>query len=67
MVATTKAVAISLILKSRRIRELANSTKYRNSNGDVTQDWGFADPSKNSHYRGYGQDFDGVLAARFLA
>jgi SAM-dependent methyltransferase len=30
--------------------------------GAVTQDWGFADPVKNGHYRGYGQDFDDVLA-----
>jgi SAM-dependent methyltransferase len=30
--------------------------------GEATQDWGFADPGKNLHYRGYGRDFDAVLA-----
>jgi SAM-dependent methyltransferase len=29
--------------------------------GEITQDWGFADPAKNLHYRGYGRDFDEKL------
>jgi SAM-dependent methyltransferase len=34
----------------------------RAEEGDITEDWGFADPEKNGHYRGYGRDFEGVLA-----
>jgi len=34
----------------------------RSEEGELTQDWGFADPCKNRHYRGYGRDFDAVLA-----
>jgi SAM-dependent methyltransferase len=34
----------------------------RSEEGDLTQDWGFADPAKNGHYRGYGSDFDRVVA-----
>jgi SAM-dependent methyltransferase len=30
--------------------------------GIWTQDWGFPDPAKNFHYRGYGRDFDAMLA-----
>jgi 2-polyprenyl-3-methyl-5-hydroxy-6-metoxy-1,4-benzoquinol methylase len=30
----------------------------RTETGSVTDDWGFADPEKNFHYRGYGRDFD---------
>lgn len=30
--------------------------------GEATQDWGFADPAKNLHYRGYGRDLDERLA-----
>jgi SAM-dependent methyltransferase len=29
--------------------------------GIWTQDWGFPDPAKNFHYRGYGRDFDAML------
>jgi SAM-dependent methyltransferase len=29
--------------------------------GNVTEDWGFPDPAKNFHYRGYGRDFDARL------
>jgi len=29
--------------------------------GISTQDWGFPDPAKNFHYRGYGRDFDAML------
>jgi len=35
----------------------------RAEDGGLTEDWGFADPGKNGHYRGYGRDFDGTLAA----
>ena len=31
--------------------------------GEATEDWGFADPGKNLHYRGYGRDFDQRLKA----
>ena len=30
--------------------------------GETTEDWGFADPARNLHYRGYGRDFDARLA-----
>lgn len=33
----------------------------RTEMGETTEDWGFADPEKNFHYRGYGQDFDKKL------
>jgi len=29
--------------------------------GTMTEDWGFPDPAKNFHYRGYGRDFDARL------
>ena len=29
--------------------------------GILTEDWGFPDPAKNFHYRGYGRDFDAML------
>jgi len=29
--------------------------------GETTEDWGFADPEKNLHYRGYGRDLDDRL------
>jgi SAM-dependent methyltransferase len=29
--------------------------------GSMTEDWGFPDPAKNYHYRGYGRDFDARL------
>lgn len=29
--------------------------------GRLTSDWGFADPARNLHYRGYGYDFDDRL------
>ncbi len=29
-----------------------------------TRDWGFADPDKNNHYRGYGADFPARMKAR---
>jgi SAM-dependent methyltransferase len=29
--------------------------------GNITEDWGFPDPAKNFHYRGYGRDFDARL------
>lgn len=35
----------------------------RPEEGEATEDWGFADPDKNLHYRGYGRDFDGRLKA----
>jgi SAM-dependent methyltransferase len=35
----------------------------RVEDGDCTHDWGFADPGKNGHFRGYGRDFDEVIAA----
>jgi SAM-dependent methyltransferase len=35
----------------------------RVEHGDRTDDWGFADPRKNGHFRGYGRDFDEVIAA----
>jgi SAM-dependent methyltransferase len=31
--------------------------------GGLTEDWGFPDPAKNFHYRGYGRDFDARLVA----
>src|SRR5438874_10108510 len=34
----------------------------RSEEGGLTEDWGFADPAKNGHYRGYGHDFDAVMA-----
>jgi SAM-dependent methyltransferase len=33
----------------------------RTEAGEITQDWGFADPAKNLHYRGYGLDLDEKL------
>jgi 2-polyprenyl-3-methyl-5-hydroxy-6-metoxy-1,4-benzoquinol methylase len=33
----------------------------RTETGEATEDWGFADPVKNFHYRGYGRDFDARL------
>jgi SAM-dependent methyltransferase len=33
----------------------------RTETGETTQDWGFADPHKNLHYRGYGKDLDEKL------
>jgi SAM-dependent methyltransferase len=33
----------------------------RTENGTLTEDWAFADPAKNFHYRGYGRDFDEKL------
>jgi SAM-dependent methyltransferase len=35
----------------------------RVEDGERTDDWGFADPRKNGHFRGYGRDFDEVIAA----
>jgi SAM-dependent methyltransferase len=32
-------------------------------NGQETDDWGFADPSRNLHFRGYGGDFPEKLAS----
>jgi SAM-dependent methyltransferase len=34
----------------------------RTETGFLTDDWGFADPEKNFHYRGYGRDFDARIA-----
>jgi SAM-dependent methyltransferase len=31
--------------------------------GGLTEDWGFPDPAKNFHYRGYGSDFDARLVS----
>ena len=33
----------------------------RTESGGLTEDWAFADPAKNFHYRGYGGDFDQKL------
>jgi ubiquinone/menaquinone biosynthesis C-methylase UbiE len=34
----------------------------RAETGSATDDWGFADPEKNFHYRGYGNDFPARIA-----
>lgn len=34
----------------------------RSEKGKMTDDWGFPDPTRNLHYRGYGQDFTARLA-----
>jgi SAM-dependent methyltransferase len=52
---------------ARALRELVRVVSHagfillivpRTETGSVTDDWGFADPEKNFHYRGYGRDFD---------
>jgi hypothetical protein len=35
----------------------------RTESGTTTEDWAFADPARNFHYRGYGRDFDSKLAS----
>jgi SAM-dependent methyltransferase len=35
----------------------------RTGQGKITADWGFPDPQRNFHYRGYGRDFDSKLVA----
>jgi SAM-dependent methyltransferase len=35
----------------------------RADTGETTEDWGFADPARNMHYRGYGREFDARLAS----
>src|SRR4029079_2608545 len=34
----------------------------RTEKGVSTADWGYADPARNFHYRGYGDDFDAVMS-----
>jgi len=34
----------------------------RAEKGGSTVDWGYADPARNFHYRGYGSDFDTVMS-----
>jgi SAM-dependent methyltransferase len=55
------AKAIRELVRILSLRGFLILAVPRTEVGEATQDWGFADPAKNLHYRGYGRDLDDKL------